>query len=144
MDNPFLSRIRDHLPNRIAAQWQTIIAGQWQDVARLWDVKTGAEIGAFHGCADDEDFLNRSPKVLFSPDSKTLAISQEDGTIRLWDVPPGSRIWQILGSASILWLAYVGAMAGKKSRRGEAKAAKVTVRNQCHSGGASWWRFQKE
>lgn len=102
MDNPFFRWIRDYLPIKFA--------GQWQDVARLWDVETGAELGAFHGCADPYG----STTVLFSPDSKTLATLQEDGTMRLWDVPPRARIWQILGSAIVLWsFTYVSANVWK-------------------------------
>jgi WD40 repeat protein len=101
-DDPFLNGIRDYFP--------IMFAGEWRPTARLWDVETGAELGTFGG----------STKVLFSPDSKTLAALQEDGSIQLWDVPPRARIWQILGSAIALWLlVYVSASVWKKLRRGK-------------------------
>jgi WD40 repeat protein len=66
-------------------------------VARLWTVDTAAEVARFVDCNE----------ALFSPDSKTLATLQEDGSVQLWDIPARSPIWQILVSACFLWLALL-------------------------------------
>jgi WD40 repeat protein len=67
---------------------------EWVPVARLWAVETGDEIAHYDGCGD----------VLFSPDCKTLATLQVDGTIQLWDIPARTVFWRVLGSAVALWL----------------------------------------
>jgi WD40 repeat protein len=110
IDNPLFRWIRDHLPMKLG--------GQWRRVARLWDAETGAEIGVFHGCVD----IDRSSTVLFSPNSKTLATLQDDGIVRLWDVPPSTRIWQILGSAITFWMFVImSAHIVKKLRQGKVE-----------------------
>jgi WD40 repeat protein len=84
---------------------------QWGPVARLWDVQTGAELAAFDG----------STEAFFSPDSKTLATLQEDGTLRLWDIPGRTSIWRILSTAVALWLFFfVCFWVGARLRRGAA------------------------
>jgi WD40 repeat protein len=124
IDNSFFRWIRNHLPVKLA--------GQWRRVARLWDVETGAEIGVFHGCDDIGFLLHRSSVVLFSPNSKTLATLQDDGTVRMWDVPPRTRIWQILGSAIAFWMfVTMSAHILKKMRQGkvdgERRPSKMNV-----------------
>jgi WD40 repeat protein len=65
--------------------------------ARLWDVETARELAAFDGCR----------QALFSPDGKTLAAAYQDGTIRIWDVPPRKPVGFILGLSAALWTVIV-------------------------------------
>src|SRR5262249_14465589 len=48
-------------------------------LVRLWDTSTGEELPALRNCKG---------KFLFAPDSGTLAVQGEDGSIQLWDLPP--------------------------------------------------------
>jgi WD40 repeat protein len=99
--DPILRWINLLLPN--------IASEGWRPVARLWQVETGAELAAFSGCT----------KAVFSPDSKLLATFDEEGTVRLWDVPSVAPIWLILASGVALWLLGVGiAWCWKKLRLG--------------------------
>ncbi len=63
-------------------------AGVW-----LYDVKTGDEIAILIG--DVQKTLNTNPRVLFSPDSKTIATSGYDKKIRIWDATVGKSILSI-------------------------------------------------
>lgn len=49
---------------------------------RLWDVATGEHLKTLKGYSNC-DFQS----VAFSPDSKTIAIGHDDGTVLLWDIP---------------------------------------------------------
>jgi RNA polymerase sigma factor (sigma-70 family) len=59
-------------------------------VLRLWDVATGKQLHKFGG---DQGQIH---KVVFSGDSKQLAVGSTDGTIRLWDVATAqeARRWK--------------------------------------------------
>ena len=77
-------------------------------VARLWAVETGAEIAQF----DD------STEVLFSPDSKSLATLQQDGTMHLWDLPTRTVFWKAVSWAAALWLLLIlGCLAWGRLRK---------------------------
>ncbi len=64
-------------------------------VVRLWDVETGQQIAAFTDCWH----------ALYAPDGKTVATAHEDGTIRIWDVPPRKPVLALFGVSLVLWLA---------------------------------------
>jgi WD40 repeat protein len=66
-------------------------------VARLWDVERRQELACFPDCR----------QALYSPDGRTLATAHEDGTIRLWDLPPRKPILSILAASLVLWLALL-------------------------------------
>ncbi len=69
----------------------------YDGVARLWDVERCKELACFEDC----------DRVLYSPDSKTLATAHKDGTVRLWDVPPRKPMLAILGTSLVLWFALL-------------------------------------
>jgi WD40 repeat protein len=59
----------------------------WKDtryfgpMARLWDVSSGRQLQAFDHCAEAQ----------LSPDGSTVAVRRDDdGSVQLWDVPPGT------------------------------------------------------
>jgi len=69
-------------------------------VARLWRLADGKQIAAFRGCETG----------LFSPDGSTLATLHDNGTIRIWHVPPHKPLVWVLGTAFALWLAILVAV----------------------------------
>ena len=56
-------------------------------VPTIWDAKT-LEIKSRFVAHD-----NRCYSIIFSPDSKTLAIGTQDGTLKLWDVAAAVKAW---------------------------------------------------
>jgi WD40 repeat protein len=62
-------------------------------VARLWDVETARQIATFKGCG----------RAFYSSDGKTLVTAYEDGTIKLWDVPPRKSMLTTLALSLVLW-----------------------------------------
>ena len=58
---------------------------------RMWDVRTGEELGAFEG------HEAQVMCIRFSPDGKTLATSSVDHTIKLWDIEAGQVVATLRG-----------------------------------------------
>ena len=85
-----------------------LASGGDDDTARLWDVATGSPIGnPFEGNSGGVESIDSSPdsndgvvSVAFSPDGKTLATSDYDGTLRLWNVTTGRPIGSPLTSTA--------------------------------------------
>jgi WD40 repeat protein len=85
-----------------------------EPVTRVWNVETGTELCALGGCT----------KMLFSPDSKSVAGLYENGTIRLWDLHFKAPISRILVSAVGVWLLiFLGARGWCKWRGRKTKSA---------------------
>jgi WD40 repeat protein len=61
--------------------------------ARMWDLETCKELADFEDCHF----------AVYSADSKLLATAHEDGTVRIWDVPPRKPLVAILGVSFGLW-----------------------------------------
>lgn len=59
----------------------------------LYDVNTGDEIAFLTG--HTQNTQNTIPRVMFSPDSKKIATSGYDKTIRIWDATVGKSILSI-------------------------------------------------
>lgn len=59
-----------------------LASANWRDSAlRIWDAATGEQRATF-----DKQDANGVSAFAFTPDSKTLAVTYEDGSVRLWDV----------------------------------------------------------
>jgi len=80
--------------------------GSSVSLSRMWDLETCEELATF----DDDNDARYSPDTLYSPDSKTLATTHEDGTVRIWDVPPRKPVPAILGMSLVLWLSMLVAI----------------------------------
>ncbi|KIK32916.1 hypothetical protein CY34DRAFT_18721 [Suillus luteus UH-Slu-Lm8-n1] len=73
-----------HLPSG-----QRIITCSLDGSLRLWDLKSGAQIG---DDLRDEGDETRVRAMALSPNGKTVAVGSNDGTVRLWDVEAGKIV----------------------------------------------------
>jgi WD40 repeat protein len=87
--NPVTDFLGEHIPGFKPK-------GLWW-VSRLWDVETARQIATFTECGQAD----------CSSDGKTLVTAHEDGTIKLWDIPPRKPILAILGLSLVLWFALL-------------------------------------
>ena len=69
---------------------ELIVSAGGDGVIRLWDVRTGAEVGEFVGHQE------AASAVWFSPDASRLVSVGEDRTVRVWDVRSGEEIALLL------------------------------------------------
>ncbi len=65
-----------------------VATGDWDGIASLWDVSTGAKLATFK----NKDYVI---SVAFSPDGKSLATGTRDGKATLWDINTGNERWSI-------------------------------------------------
>ncbi|MDE0634676.1 MAG: WD40 repeat domain-containing protein [Candidatus Poribacteria bacterium] len=65
-----------------------IAIGDWDGIASLWDVSTGAKLATF----TNKDYVT---SVAFSPDGKSLATGTRDHKATLWDINTGKERWSI-------------------------------------------------
>jgi WD40 repeat protein len=103
---------------------QRIVSGSTDKTVRLWDAKTGAQIGK--PLTDHENWVT---SVAFSPDGQRIISSSTDKTMRLWDAKTGTQIGKPLtGHADRVWDAvfspdgqHIISGSGKKVWRWDAK-----------------------
>ncbi|KAL4990161.1 WD40-repeat-containing domain protein [Aspergillus falconensis] len=81
---------------------QTLPSASWDNIVKLWDTKTGAQLQIFKG--HSSSVLS----VVFSPDGHTLAgTGWADNTIRLWDTKVGTQLQILEGNpASVFSVAF--------------------------------------
>lgn len=65
-----------------------IVTGDWDGIASLWNVDTGAKLATF----TNTDYVT---SVAFSPDGRLLATATRDGNATLWDINTGKECWSI-------------------------------------------------
>jgi WD40 repeat protein len=71
--------------------------GKWGNgVSRLWDTRTGRELGALGG------HKNLVSSVAFAPDGRILAAGDSLGNIKLWDIATRRELHILLGQAGIV------------------------------------------
>lgn len=70
---------------------QTVLAGSWDQFARLWDASTGTLKHIFQGHAATVT------SVAFSPDGRYVLTGSLDNTARLWDAATGQQIRTFAG-----------------------------------------------
>jgi RNA polymerase sigma factor (sigma-70 family) len=111
-----------------------LAGGGRHELVRLWDVATGKELRTLAGQQQlkpifgnlREEDLER-PKIgcltlAFSPDGKTLAGGNKDGSIRLWDVGTGNEVRRLEGHRNgVISIAF--APGGKTLVSGAAEEA---------------------
>ncbi len=61
------------------------------DEVRIWDASSGAELKVLKGHGFDPDsFSYGVESISWDPSSSMIAVSADDGNIRVWDVSPGN------------------------------------------------------
>jgi WD40 repeat protein/class 3 adenylate cyclase len=68
-----------------------VLAGGWDNVIYMWDVKTGNEIRQFIG------HMDLVYSITFSPDGKYVLTGSWDKSARIWDLNTGKEIRQFTG-----------------------------------------------
>lgn len=64
-------------------------------IIRLWEARTGRELGALSGHRDHTE------AVAFSPDGRTLASTGGDGSLKLWHLPTGRETATLMETGAI-------------------------------------------
>jgi WD40 repeat protein len=75
-----------------------LAVGDGEGLAHVWNLGSGREVLTVSAAAAVPVFRlgeSGAPQVAISPDERLLAIGGADGTIRLWDIMKGRRMWSI-------------------------------------------------
>ncbi len=75
-----------------------IVTGSFDNTARVWDARSGAEVLSLKGHADISS-------VSFSPDGTRIVTGSEDGTARVWDARRGAEVLSLKGHTRAVWSA---------------------------------------
>ena len=78
-----------------------VVTGSHDKTARLWDVKTGAEIHSFEGHSAE---IN---SVAVSPNGSYILTGSDDETARLWSVDTGKELRSFQHSAPVKTVAFM-------------------------------------
>jgi WD40 repeat protein len=80
-------------------------------VTRLWDVQSGQQIVAFYGTLQG----------LYSSAAKILVTAHEDGTTKIWDMPPRKPVAALFGLSVVSWLVLMLGIGHRPFRKSEKK-----------------------
>ena len=99
-------------------EWIGIQESSSEDLVTLQAFPSGDEICVLKGCK----------RPLFSPDSRTLAVTSNNGSLQLWDLPIRKPIGKILGLpilAAVTTLLAINGLGWLQRRRTRLKASVV-------------------
>ncbi|KAJ1476006.1 quinon protein alcohol dehydrogenase-like superfamily [Baffinella frigidus] len=73
----------------ISADGKRVVSSSEGSGLKIWDVKTGAEVGSLADRGRDVNVCS----VAISADGKRIVSGSSDATVKIWDVETGAKVW---------------------------------------------------
>lgn len=83
----------------ISPDARLIVSASWDKTLKIWDSRTGHELGTLVGHAD------RVTGCAFSPDGLFIASSSVDRTLRIWDATSGNEVATLVTPGDVFCVA---------------------------------------